>query len=320
VTRLTPRYDAALTYTREHHERQRRKGTKIPYIAHLLSVSALVLEDEGTEDEAIAGLLHDVVEDGGGPESRAEIGQLFGAHVAEIVDGCSDSDEEPKPPWQERKRAYIDHLRVADESVLRVSLADKLHNSRAITEDLRRMGDELWNKFRPGSAPAQLWYYRSVADVMLERRPGPRADELDLEVQEMAVLGTHAPAEGPIQLWVDDDTVDRTPPGDDWVQVTTAWEARALLATRRVSDLSLDHDLGHDRWYGRGVDVTDWLAQRGHFGRPAWPTETLTLHTANSEGAKTMARTVERCAPDARRTLTPGGHIRFVFSAPAAPG
>ena len=157
MIRLSPRYDAAVTYAREHHESQRRKGTQVPYIAHLLAVSAFVLEDEGSEDEAIAGLLHDVVEDGGGPAALEEIRELWGDHVAEIVDGCSDTDEDdPKPPWQERKRAYIDHLRVANESVLRVSLADKLHNSRAITEDLRRMGDALWNKFRPGSAPAQL--------------------------------------------------------------------------------------------------------------------------------------------------------------------
>jgi hypothetical protein len=313
MTRLTKRYDEAVALARVHHEDQLRKGSDIPYFAHLLSVSALVLEDEGTEDEAIAALLHDVVEDGGGPQALAEIGDQFGEHVAAIVDGCSDTDEDPKPPWQERKRDYIAHLREADESVLRVSLADKLHNSRAITEDLRRMGDELWNKFRPGSAPAQLWYYRSIADVMLERRPGPRADELDLEVREMAVLGTHAPPEGPIRLWVDDDKVDRAPT-EGWLQVTTAWEARAVLATGRVSELSLDHDLGHDRWYGRGVDVTDWLAERQHIGRPAWPSTSITLHTANADGRDTMARTIERFAPPGtRRTLTPGGHTRFAF-------
>src|SRR3954469_23415680 len=201
MTRLTKRFDEAVEYTRVHHEHQRRKGGDIPYLAHLLGVASLVLEDEGDEDEAIAALLHDVVEDGGGPAALAEIREQFGDRVAAIVDGCSDSDEDPKPPWQERKRAYIDHLRTAAESGLRFSLADKLHNSRAITEDLRRIGDELWNRFRPGSAPAQIWYYRSVADVMLERRPGPRADELDRAVNHMAVLATHAPAEGGLRVW-----------------------------------------------------------------------------------------------------------------------
>jgi HD domain len=285
VTRLTQRFDDAVEYTRVHHEQQLRKGTEIPYVAHLLAVSALVLEDDGTEDEAIAALLHDVVEDGGGPEALEEIRERFGEHVAAIVDGCSDSDEDPKPPWQERKRAYIDHLRTADESVLRVSLADKLHNSRSITEDLRRIGDELWTRFRPGSAPAQLWYYRSVADVMLERRPGARADELDREVCEMAVLGTHAPPDGPIRLWVDREP----PPADEgWLQVTTAWEARALLATGRVSELSLADSFGHDRWYGRGVDVADWLLERERIGRPAWP-DAIAFPTANGQAMATLA-------------------------------
>jgi HD domain/Cyclic-phosphate processing Receiver domain len=289
VTRLTKRFDEALQYTRVHHEQQRRKGSDIPYIAHLLGVASLVLEDGGDEDEAIAGLLHDVVEDGGGPEALEEIREQFGDRVAAIVDGCSDSDEDPKPPWQERKLAYIDHLRAADPSVLRVSLADKLHNSRSITEDLRRIGDELWNRFRPGSAPAQLWYYRSVADVILERRPGARADELDREVCEMAVLGTHAPAEGPIRLWVDDNRAERPPPAG-WLHVTTAWEARALLATGRVSELALYRDLGHDRWWGTGADVTDWLAERERIGRPAWPAGEITLHGDDGTMAAALTR------------------------------
>ena len=129
----------------------------------------------------------------------------------------------------------------------------------------------------PGSAPAQLWYYRSVADVILERRPGARADELDREVCEMAVLATHAPAEGPLHLWVDDNRADRPPP-DGLLHLTTAWETRALLATGRVATLDLHDDLGHSRWWGTGADVIEWLEHRDRIGRPAWPTDRLTNH------------------------------------------
>lgn len=144
---LGPRFREALTYASELHECQPRKGTEIPYLAHLLSVAALVLEDGGDEDEAIAALLHDAVEDQGGKPTLDAIRSRFGERVAHIVEACSDTDTWPKPPWRERKERYIEYLEAACPGVLRVSLADKLHNARAIVLDYRQMGDPLWSKF-----------------------------------------------------------------------------------------------------------------------------------------------------------------------------
>ena len=149
---LTERFDAALHYAIAHHAQQLRKGTPIPYAAHLLAVASLVLEMHGDEDEAIGGLLHDVVEDGGGPEALAYIEEHFGANVADIVLANSDSvtGEEEKAPWHERKRAYIAAFSHKSPAALRVSLADKLHNARSILTDYRAHGDALWARFGQG--------------------------------------------------------------------------------------------------------------------------------------------------------------------------
>ena len=149
--RLGPRFDRALAVARELHSDQLRKGTQIPYIAHLLGVTSLVLEDGGSEDEAIAALLHDAVEDQGGASTLGRIRQLFGARVAGIVAACSDTDVVPKPPWRERKEDYIAHLRAPElpPGTIRVSLADKLHNARAILFDLRA-GHDVFARFAPG--------------------------------------------------------------------------------------------------------------------------------------------------------------------------
>ena len=129
------------------HRDQRRKGTEIPYIGHLLGVCSLVIEDGGTEDEAIAALLHDAAEDQGGEQTLERIRAEFGDHVAEIVRACSDTLEDPKPPWRTRKEAYLAHLDEQPAPVLRVSLADKLFNARAILRDYLSVGDELWQRF-----------------------------------------------------------------------------------------------------------------------------------------------------------------------------
>jgi GTP pyrophosphokinase len=147
---LGPRFDAALLLATEHHRRQLRKGTEVPYAAHLLAVASLVLEMGGSEDEAIGALLHDLVEDGGGPAGLATIRERFGEDVARIVLANSDTDEEPKPPWEERKRAYIESIAHKAPDELRVSLADKLHNARSILLDFRSHGDELWTRFKAG--------------------------------------------------------------------------------------------------------------------------------------------------------------------------
>jgi (p)ppGpp synthase/HD superfamily hydrolase len=176
VTDLGPRFDEALVYAAAVHRDQRRTGTGTPYIAHLLHVAALVIEDgtlagEPSEDEAIAALLHDAAEDQGGEERLADIGDRFGERVAEIVAASSDTFEDPKPPWRERKEAYIATLAVeTDRGILRVSLADKVHNSRAILVDYRLLGEKLWTRFhRDADTP---WYYRTLAGVFRERMPG----------------------------------------------------------------------------------------------------------------------------------------------------
>ena len=184
---LGPRFREALGYAAELHATQVRKGTHIPYVAHLLSVAALVLEDGGDEDEAIAGLLHDAVEDQGGQPTLERIRSRFGQRVADIVEACSDTDTWPKPPWRERKERYIDHLRCADASVLRVSLADKLHNARAIVLDYRALGERLWSRF---NAPREdiLWYYQALVGVFRERSASPLIDELERTLGQLDEL------------------------------------------------------------------------------------------------------------------------------------
>ena len=189
-TTLTDRFDEALTYAREHHRDDWRKGTGIPYVSHLLGVSSLVLDMEGSEDEAIAALLHDVIEDGGGVEAEVVIRERFGDDVARIVRACSDTDVQPKPPWQDRKKTYIAAIAHKRPDELRVSLADKVHNARAILLDLRTNGDELWTRFSAGR-DAQLWYYGGLADQFTARRAdlgepaAPLVDELQRVVAEI---------------------------------------------------------------------------------------------------------------------------------------
>ncbi len=185
---LTERFDRAVSLARSLHAGQRRKDTDIPYLAHLLAVAALVLEDGGEEDEAIAALLHDAVEDQGGAQALERVRQLFGDRVAAIVAACSDTDETPKPPWRERKEAYLHHLETIEASALRVSLADKLHNARAILFDLRAHGEALWQRFSTKSGDDQLWYYGELARAYEARSGGPMAAELGRTVDEIADL------------------------------------------------------------------------------------------------------------------------------------
>ena len=147
---LTWRFDTALQFASVLHPEQSRKGGHIPYIAHLMSVCALVLEAGGNEDQAIAALLHDAVEDRGGRSTLETIRQMFGDRVANAVESCSDSmatNPDKKLPWRERKVKYLEHLRTASGDALLVSAADKLHNARAILSDYRKLGDDLWLRF-----------------------------------------------------------------------------------------------------------------------------------------------------------------------------
>ena len=182
---LTRRFEDALVYATHLHEGTFRKQTSIPYVSHLLAVCARVLEEGGTEDEAIAALLHDAVEDVGGKGRLLAIRARFGSKVAAIVEGCSDTDEDPKPPWPERKKAYVHRLETeVDASTLRVSLADKLHNARAVLRDQRAIGEAVWARFRAG-AGEQLQYFESLVRVFGERFPGTMADELAEVVAEI---------------------------------------------------------------------------------------------------------------------------------------
>ena len=181
---LGPRFDDALVFASDLHREQRRKSTDVPYVSHLLGVASLVLEDGGSEDEAIAALLHDAVEDQGGAPTLERVRQRFGDEVARIVAACSDTDQDPKPPWRARKEAYLAHLEEADESVLRVSLADKLHNARAIARDLRTHGEPVWQRFSAGHEE-QLWYYRALLDVFQRRSRSPMVHELAAMLRQL---------------------------------------------------------------------------------------------------------------------------------------
>jgi (p)ppGpp synthase/HD superfamily hydrolase len=155
-------FEEALIYAFRLHRNQIRKGTSIPYFSHLMGVAAIVLEDGGDEDETIAALLHDAVEDQGGFETLAEIERRFGKKVASIVEECSDSFSTPKPPWKERKIKYLQNLKSASPSALKVSLADKLHNIRSLTLSYLQDGENMWKNFR-GGKEGTLWYYHELS-------------------------------------------------------------------------------------------------------------------------------------------------------------
>ncbi len=201
---LTSRFDAALHYATRHHALQLRKGTPVPYAAHLLAVASLVLEMHGDEDEAIGGLLHDVVEDGGGRAALAEIEAAFGAAVAEIVEANSDTldpkDDTPSggAGWYRRKKGYVDAFAAKSPAALRVSLADKIHNSRSVLLDYRTLGDELWARFGQGQGLATRVYYRELAAAFERERDRlgapaqPYVDELRRTVDAITALAeTH---------------------------------------------------------------------------------------------------------------------------------
>ena len=173
---LTDRFERAVLYAVELHRQQVRKGTSIPYVTHLFAVCSLVLEDGGTEDEAIAALLHDGPEDQGGQAVLDEIRDRFGTAVAEIVAGLSDAMPAPgeaKAPWRARKEAYLGHLADASESVMRVSLADKLHNARSILVDRQADGEGVWDRFNAGRLE-QAWYYGELLATFERRLPRSR--------------------------------------------------------------------------------------------------------------------------------------------------
>ena len=267
------RLSRAFALADELHAPQTRKGTEIPYVSHLMAVGSLVFEAGGDEDEVVAALLHDAVEDAGGAPVLKRIQDEFGNRVAHIVKACSDTDEIPKPPWRARKEAYLEHLKDRDttDSVLRVSLADKLHNARSILADYRAHGDSLWERFNTGSAQDQIWYYRSLARVFDERLPGPAANELDRVVSELErLLGAQQYGLQTLK-WTDRSTgssaVGRT--GTPWdisrdssgrYAITVAewdrpdWHADTLADAKQLCD-----EMDRRPVFTREEAITDWI-------------------------------------------------------------
>ena len=190
--RLTEHFDRAVQYANRIHAGQTRKGTDVPYMTHLLGVASLVLENGAqSEEEVIGALLHDAAEDQGGRLRLEDIREQFGDQVGHIVDACTDSYESPKPPWRERKEAYVTHVREliergGDEPALRVSLADKLHNTRAILADVRESGDAVFERFN-GKKDGTIWYYAILVEAF-RGFPNRMVGELEREVTELRRL------------------------------------------------------------------------------------------------------------------------------------
>lgn len=184
-TQLTQRFEQALIYANHLHASQYRKDERVPYIAHLLSVAALVLEQGGNEDEAISALLHDAVEDQGGETTRAEIQQRFGDRVTAIVDGCTESHTIPKPSWKDRKMGYLQQLQHASAAVRRVSLADKLHNARSLLASLHQEGTSIWNRFN-GGREGMLWFYQSLNQIYQTTDSDYLSQEFDRTITAIA--------------------------------------------------------------------------------------------------------------------------------------
>ncbi len=189
---LTQRFEDALVYANRLHQGQYRKDRRVPYIAHLLSVAALVMEDGGNEDEAIAALLHDAIEDQGGAKTREVIRQWFGDHVTAIVDGCTETDGMPEPSWQERKVAYLKQIWQASPEIRRVSLADKLHNARSLLVSLHREGESTWQYFNRGKEE-MLWFYQSLNQIYRATGNDYLSSEFNRVISEIASFGNLTP-------------------------------------------------------------------------------------------------------------------------------
>lgn len=183
----SPKLIEAFDLAAELHQDQKKKGTSVPYLAHLMGVASIVAENGGTEDEVIAAFLHDAAEDQGGKKIVEEIRSKFGDKVASVVLSCSDTLVLPKPLWKTRKKNYLKHLETADDSTLLVSAADKLHNLRSIVRDYREVGEDLWERFG-GKKKGTLWYYRQLADFFKRKGPAAPALEINQRLSELEGL------------------------------------------------------------------------------------------------------------------------------------
>ena len=184
---LSPRFEEAVVFAARLHRSQRRKGSRVPYLSHLLCVASIVIEHGGDEEQAIAALLHDAVEDQGGPATAQKIRHQFGDRVAEIVEACTDTDRMPKPPWRDRKEAFLARLPQIHSSALLVIAADKLCNTRSLLADYRQIGEDLWDRFN-GGREGTLWYYQSVAQALSKAIPSPVSADLLRAVADLQHL------------------------------------------------------------------------------------------------------------------------------------
>jgi len=184
---LSSRFSDAMVYANMLHAGQCRKVTKTPYVGHLLNVAGIVLEHGGTEDEAIAALLHDAIEDQGGAITREEIRRRFGNSVVSMVDGCSETDQTPKPPWRQRKEAHIRSLMTASKSVRLISAADKLDNVRSILQSYFVIGNSIWDHFH-GRRDGTLWFYRATANALKETKGMPIFEDLEIAIGSLENL------------------------------------------------------------------------------------------------------------------------------------
>lgn len=255
---LGRRFQEALGYAADVHASQRRKGGSVPYIAHLLGVASLVIEDAAEagcldEDQAVAALLHDAAEDQGGEARLSDIGTRFGPPVAAMVRALSDSlaDDDEKPPWRARKEAYLQELATeSDPGVLRVSLADKLYNARAIARDHHLHGERIWRRFNRDADP--LWYYGALAEMFARRMPGPMADALTATVADLHARVEAAPAPVAGARWIRRGRLlaGRHPGAPDEA------DARARLAALEAAGVGLVIDLTRDE---EGLPAYDHL-------------------------------------------------------------
>jgi GTP pyrophosphokinase len=181
---LTDRFCDALVYTTKLHAGQKRKVSGAPYVSHLLRVAGIALGHGADEDEAIAALLHDAIEDQGGAEAREDIRRRFGDRVVDIVDGASDTDQHPKPPWRGRKEAFLRRLRTAPAPVRLIVAADKLDNARSLLAGYRTRGEAMWERFA-GGREGTLGYFRAVVETLQARGPDELVAELDRTVAEL---------------------------------------------------------------------------------------------------------------------------------------
>lgn len=177
----------ALRYAWQLHRRQKRKMGQTPFFAHLMGVASLVLDYGGGQEEAIGALLHDAVEDQGGLETLEEIRRRFGDRVAAIVEGCTDSFQQPKPPWRERKEQFLARLAEASDSVRLVCAADKIHNLRSLVRAYQNQAEAIWSAFR-GGREGTLWYYRAVLEVLQKGSSLPILQEFAAVVDQLERL------------------------------------------------------------------------------------------------------------------------------------